>query len=118
MQKVTLRKAVRYPFDSASVHRSGTILDVSDDDAQRLRDLGVLDDGEAVEPAPEKPKKKPEHVEQVAKAAVASYPTIPDPTAPVAEWKEYARVNNIKLTGLTKKNEIVGYVTKVVNAAK
>lgn len=115
MQKVTLRKAVRYPFDSSNVHRSGTVLEVSDADAQRLRDLGVLDDGEAVEPAPEKPKKKPEHVEQ---AAVASYPPIPNPTAPAAEWKEYARVNNIKLTGLTKKNEIVGYVTKVVNAAK
>lgn len=117
MPKVVLAKAVRFPFDSSSVHRSGTTLEVSDAEEKRLRELGVLVE-EVAAPVADEPAPKPAKPKKpVAKATAASYPTIPDPTAPVAEWKEYARVNDIKLTGLSKKNEIVGYVTKVVNAA-
>ncbi|QQB45293.1 hypothetical protein I6I10_07020 [Corynebacterium glucuronolyticum] len=43
----------------------------------------------------------------------AEYPPLPDRTATVAVWKEYARANGIKLTGLSKRAEIIGFVEKV-----
>ena len=115
MKQVRLAKATRYPLGSAIVHRSGDVIDVEDDDVAKLRELGVLAD-EAKAPAElaaaSEPAEKPEPVAEVE--PVSGYPALPKKTAPVAEWKEYARRNKIKLTGLTKRNEIMGFVTKTV----
>lgn len=125
MVQVRLVKAVRYPFDTTVVHRSGEVLDVEDKDVDRLREMGVL--AEETETVPEEATSAPEEatapededvdvdVEDAGSPAperAAGYPALPDATAPVAEWKEYARVNDIKLTGLTKRAEIIGFVTK------
>lgn len=115
MPKVTLAKAVRYPLGSSNVHRSGTILDVTEAEEKRLRELGVLAEAAAAPAKVEDKKPKPEPV-AAAPAAASGYPPLPKKTEPVAAWKEYARTNNIKLTGLTKRNEIIGYLTKVVAA--
>ena len=116
MKQVRLAKATRYPLGSAIVHRSGDVIDVEDNDVAKLRELGVLaDEAKApAEPAPVvEPVEEPEPDTETEPAA--SYPALPKKTAPVAEWKEYARRNKIKLTGLTKRNEIMGFVTKTVN---
>lgn len=109
MKQVRLAKAARYPLGSAIVHRSGDVIDVEDNDVAKLRELGVLAD-EAKVPADPAPGVEP--VEETEPAS--GYPELPKKTAPVAEWKEYARRNKIKLTGLTKRNEIMGFVTKTV----
>lgn len=44
----------------------------------------------------------------------SDYPALPKKAAPVAEWEEYARRNDIKLTGLKTRNAKIGYITKVV----
>lgn len=128
MVEVTLAKAAFYPLDSRIVHRSGTVLEVSKRDAETLRKRGVL-----VEPEPE-----PEEAEAVEADAEAEsgedeaeeaeeepepepvntgdYPPLPDKTAAVGVWKQYAQENGIKLTGLSKRNEIMGYITKTVSS--
>lgn len=115
MKQVRLAKATRYPLGSAVVHRTGDVIDVEDDDVAKLRELGVLAD-EAKAPAEPAPVVEPaEETEPDTEAEpVSSYPELPKKTAPVAEWKEYARRNKIKLTGLTKRNEIMGFVIKTV----
>lgn len=115
MKQVRLAKAARYPFGSAIVHRSGDVIDVEDNDVAKLRELGVLveETKAPAEPAANvEPVEEPEPVAEVE--PVSGYPALPKKTAPVAEWKEYARRNKIKLTGLTKRNEIMGFVTKTV----
>lgn len=129
MAQVLLAKAVRYPLGSMVVHRSGSTIEVDDSDLDALRGLGVvaevlgaepaaeadeLDDGAALED--ESPDVDDVVTDEESGAAIPAnaYPALPDKTAPVAEWKEYARVNDIKLTGLTKRNEIMGYIMKVV----
>ena len=42
MKQVLLAKAVRYPFGSTVVHRSGETIEVEDADLDTLRDMGVL----------------------------------------------------------------------------
>ena len=117
MQQVRLAKAIRYPFGSAVVHRSDEVIDVDDADLETLRDMGVLADEKQATPTVEPVKKPaPEPVEEPAPDS--TYPPLPAKTAPVAEWKEYARRNKIKLTGLTKRNEIMGFVTKTVNQSR
>lgn len=120
MKQVLLAKAVRYPFGSTVVHRSGETIEVEDADLDTLRDMGVLTDEKPAAPtAPvEKPAAKPEPKQAETPAPASGYPPLPAKTAPVAEWKEYARRNNIKLTGLTKRNEIMGFVTKTVNQSR
>lgn len=110
MPEVTLGKATYYPLDSRNVHPSGTVLDVTVDEERLLRDRGVLT--EVVE--------VPVRVVPVADepAPKGGFPALPNKTAPVGEWKEYARQNGIKLTGLTKRNEIMGFVTKTVNESR
>lgn len=118
MQQVRLAKAIRYPLGSAVVHRSGEVIDVDDADLETLRDMGVIASEKPATPTVEPVKKPaPEPVEEPS-APVSGYPPLPAKTAPVAEWKEYARRNNIKLTGLTKRNEIMGFVTKTVNQSR
>ena len=81
--------------------------------------MGVVADPTPAEP----PSPAAVEVESVAEETLepdatsgGGYPPLPKKTAPLSEWKDYARVNDIKLTGLTKKPEIVGFITKVVNA--
>lgn len=119
MPQVLLAKAARYPIGSTIVHRSGETIEVDAADMDKLREMGVVAD-----PTPaEAPAPAAVEVESVAEGNLepdatsgGDYPPLPKKTAPLSEWKEYARVNDIKLTGLTKKPEIVGYITKVVNA--
>lgn len=118
MPKVTLTKAARYPLGSSIVHRSGTVLDVDEADMNSLRELGVIALLGETKPEPVKEKApSPEQDETPAQEQLSSgYPQLPKKTAPVAEWKEYARKNDIKLAGLSKRNEIIGFVTKMVTS--
>ena len=119
MKQVLLAKAVRYPFGSTVVHRSGETIEVEDADLDTLRDMGVLADEKRDAPAApvESPTAEPSEPEEPS-APESGFPPLPAKTAPVAEWKEYARRNKIKLTGLTKRNEIMGFVTKTVNQSR
>ena len=117
MKRVRLAKAARYPLGSTVVHRSGEVIEVEDKDFDALVELGVV----ATEPLSSKPVEEPEVSpvpEIVSEVQESGYPALPKKTAPVAEWKEYARRNGIKLTGLTKRNEIMGFVTKTVNQSR
>lgn len=120
MKQVRLAKATRYPLDSTVVHRSGEVIEVEDKDFDALVELGVVAT-EPTEPpvseAVEEPEAPPVE-ETVSVVQESGYPALPKKTAPVAEWKEYARRNGIKLTGLTKRNEIMGFVTKTVNQSR
>lgn len=119
MPQVLLAKAVRYPFGTSVVNRSGETIDVADVDMDKLREMGAIADPRHIEaPAPTPVDVEREAEEKPAPAAErrGDYPILPKKTALLSEWKEYARVNDIKLTGLTKKPEIVGFITKVVNA--
>lgn len=124
MPQVILVKAAKYPPGSSVVHRSGTVLDVTEEEAEALlargqinaevSSPGHLDDetdddssGEEEQPL----------VEGAVASGVGSMP-LPKKAAPVSEWKEYARVNGIKLTGLTKRNEIIGFILKVAESNK
>ncbi|WP_408920869.1 hypothetical protein [Corynebacterium marquesiae] len=120
MKQVRLAKAARYPLGSTVVHRSGEVIDVEDKDFDALVELGVVateptgpSDSETVEDSEE-----PGEPEAPSAPSTTGYPALPKKTAPVAEWKEYARRNGIKLTGLTKRNEIMGFVTKTVNQSR
>ena len=120
MKQVRLAKAARYPLNSTVVHRSGEVIDVEDKDFDALVELGVVAT-EPTEPLSSKPAEEPEVSpvpEIVSEVQESGYPKLPKKTAPVAEWKEYARRNGIKLTGLTKRNEIMGFVTKTVNQSR
>lgn len=119
MPQVLLAKATRYPLGSAIVHRSGSIIEVDAADLDQLREMGVVADPTHTEaPAPVAVEVEPVAEKTLEPDATSDgdYPPLPKKTAPLSEWKEYARVNDIKLTGLTKKPEIVGYITKVVNS--
>lgn len=120
MPQIVLKKAAFYPLDSRVVHPSGTVLEVTEEDASVLRERGVVaDDAPAQEPSKpvaEEPEPEPEPVEEPETSPSGAYPPLPKRTEPVARWKEYARTNGIKLTGLTRRNEIMGYIIKVVNA--
>ena len=119
MPQVLLAKATRYPLGSAIVHRSGSIIEVDAADLDQLREMGVVADPRHIEapaPTPGDVEREPEEKPAPAAERSGDYPVLPKKTAPLSEWKEYARVNDIKLTGLTKKPEIVGFITKVVNA--
>ena len=120
MKQVRLAKAARYPLNSTVVHRSGEVIEVEDKDFDALVELGVV----AIEPS-EPPvsetveeSEAPSAPETALTVPESGYPALPKKTAPVAEWKEYARRNGIKLTGLTKRNEIMGFVTKTVNQSR
>lgn len=117
MPKITLAKAARYPFDSRVIHPSGTVLEVSEADMESFRSRGLVAKAtQASEPASEiKVERTLEPQESKAPSSTSRYPELPKKSAPVAEWKEYARLNEIKLTGLTKRNEIIGHITKIID---
>lgn len=117
MPQIVLKQAAFYP--AGVIHPSGTVLDVTDDEAADFRARGlVAESGETETQAVE--SEEPTEVAEVAsedeEPVAGDYPPLPKKTAPVAEWKEYARRNAISLTGVTKRNEIIGYLTKVVNS--
>lgn len=120
MKQVLLAKAARYPLGSTVVHRSGEVIEVEDKDFDTLVELGVVAVEPAESPAPEPVEESETSPEPETALTVSEsgYPKLPKKTAPVAEWKEYARRNGIKLTGLTKRNEIMGFVTKTVNQSR
>ena len=117
MKQVLLAKAVRYPFGSTVVHRSGEVIEVDEKDFDVLAGMGVVATA-PTEPDEPEAEKATREVPKPEAAPVSGYPSLPKKTAPVAEWKEYARRNGIKLTGLTKRNEIMGFVTKTVNQSR
>lgn len=120
MKQVRLAKATRYPLNSTVVHRSGEVIDVEDKDFDALVELGVVATEPSEPPVSETVEEsaEPPVEETVSVVPESDYPALPKKTAPVAEWKEYARRNGIKLTGLTKRNEIMGFVTKTVNQSR
>ncbi|WP_068802072.1 hypothetical protein [Corynebacterium phoceense] len=126
MREVVLTKSVRLAADRP-IARAGQMVSVDDATYTRLEQLGAIAPGDVVEPESddheqettgEDQELEPE-VPAPAEPTVKPAPRVPLPekTAPVAEWREYARLNGIKLTGLTKRNEIIGFVTKAAGAA-
>ena len=120
MKQVRLAKAARYPLNSTVVHRSGEVIEVEDKDFDALVELGVVVTEPSEPPVSEtvEESEAPSAPETALTVPESGYPALPKKTAPVAEWKEYARRNGIKLTGLTKRNEIMGFVTKTVNQSR
>ncbi|MGC2865993.1 hypothetical protein ACMG4H_14185 [Corynebacterium glutamicum] len=98
----------------------GSVLEVSEDDARKLADMGALRDQTAkVEPVDttgddDGSQVAPDPVEEVAVGK--KFPELPKKTQGVNVWKEYARLNEIDIRGLSEKPEIMGQVMKVVNA--
>lgn len=116
MVKVVLRQPVRYPFGFDNVYRMGAVLDVSEDDAGRLREMGVVADDALTSPAPvvPTPTADGDAGEEPAEATGKKYPPLPKKTAGVNAWREYARDNEIDVRGLSEKSELMGHIIKVV----
>ena len=131
MLDVVLTKAVVWPVKSRNVHRSGTVLTVTAEEADELLARGVIEgipseaalgqedaeeaeaDSEAVEEADDDADDDEADIHAPG-ASSGEYGPLPAETEPASVWKEYARAHDISLTGLTKKPEIIGFVTKVV----
>lgn len=131
MLDVVLTKAVVWPVKSRSVHRSGTVLTVTAEEADELLARGVIEeipsesapgqedaeevkiDSEAVEEEDDEADDDEADIHS-PDASSGEYGPLPAETEPASVWKEYARAHDISLTGLTKKPEIIGFVTKVV----
>lgn len=100
----------------------GEIVDVDEAMLVNLVRLGIVEDpeslGENAEPLAPAVGEPDDGADLVVDepAVKSQYPRLPEKTAPVAEWREYARINEISLTGVSKRNEIIGYVTRVVTA--
>ncbi|MCK2200484.1 hypothetical protein [Corynebacterium callunae] len=98
----------------------GSVLEVSEDDARKLADMGALRN-QTVEVEPVDAAGD-EDDSQVASGAVEEvavgkkFPELPKKTQGVNAWREYARLNGIDIRGLSEKPEIMGQVMKVVNA--
>ncbi|BAF54885.1 hypothetical protein cgR_1890 [Corynebacterium glutamicum R] len=96
------------------------MLEVSEDDARKLAEMGALRDQtaevESVDAAGDEDDTQvaPTPVEEVAVGK--KFPELPKKTQGVNAWKEYARLNEIDIRGLSEKSEIMGQVMKVVNA--
>lgn len=117
MREVVLTKSVRLAADRP-IARAGQMVSVDDATYTRLEQLGVIAPGDVVEPESDDHEQETTGEDQELEPEVpAPRVPLPEKTAPVAEWREYARLNGIKLTGLTKRNEIIGFVTKAAGAA-
>ena len=121
MVKVVLRQPVRYPFGFDNVYRMGTVLDVSEEDAERLREMGVIHDDDPDDPdtlGVETPADDldVEDAPEVEKLTGKKYPQLPNKTAGVNVWREYARDNEIDVRGLSEKSELMGHIIKVVSS--
>lgn len=141
MPKVVLLGVTPWPLPRGLMRRTGTVLDVSDDEAQELFERGLIeleqepaDDADSVgdadsddseeetgeqEPSEEDAEADESEEEEAPAPAPQSgkkYPALPKKTAGPNVWKEYARVNDIDIRGLTAKQEIMGHIIKVVGA--
>lgn len=87
------------------------------DPGDDTQDAGGDDsDGEASDSGPDPEAKPDPDLEPVADVVEPSgYPPLPNKSAPVSEWEEYARRNEISLTNLRSRNEKIGYIQKVVS---
>lgn len=117
MVKVVLARPVRYPFGFDNVCRMGSVLDVSDEDEAKLREMGVLvedapepETAESDDPTPVIPVEEP-----AGEATSKKFGPLPKKTQGINVWREYARVNEIDVRGLSEKPELMGHIIKVVN---
>lgn len=110
------------------MHLPGSVVDSGDfDDAffDKLIGLGIVEDSSAIvsgdtddEPEDDDSSESVDAVDEpVEEPKSSGYPKLPRKAAPVAEWEEYARRNEIKLTGLKTRNAKIGYITKVVSGS-
>jgi len=116
MAKVVLNQPVRYPFGFDNVHKMGAVLDVSEEDESKLREMGAVEDEtpEPVETQADTPDPVDEPPEEAPEPA-PKYGPLPKKTAGVNVWKEYARDNGIDIRGLSEKAEIMGHLMKVAS---
>lgn len=116
MAKVTLIGATPWPPPHGLMRHSGTVLDVSEDDAERLREMGVVADDAPASSAPAAPEPAVDEDtdDEPAEATGKKYPPLPKKTAGVNAWREYARDNDIDVRGLSEKSELMGHIIKVV----
>lgn len=104
--KVTLAKAIRLP--GHPLRARGSVVEVDEETAERLRARGVLVDETAVPESAEEPvqviepveEKQPEGVGGVEKAAK------PAKSAGIEAWRDYARANGLDPKGLSKQELI------------
>ena len=126
MPKIVLAGATPWPRPNGLMHRFGDVLDVSDEQAGELRDLGlVLEDsksgsgkGEAesatVDNTGDTESSEPDRPVEPAAGTGKKYPALPKKSASVNVWREYARSNDIDIRGLSDAAEIKGHIMKVV----
>lgn len=136
MPKVVLVRPGPWPIPHGLMRPTGTVLVVSDDEVQELVEAGMIvavekvvdqsnddgaqdDDGDDDDLAVEKVVNQPDDDGARDDAPAKSgkvYPELPKKTQGVNAWKEYARLNEIDIRGISEKAEIMGHVMKVVNS--
>lgn len=126
MPKIVLAGATPWPRPNGLMHRFGDVLDVSDEQAGELRDLGlVLEDSKSgsgkseaesatVDNTADTESSEPDGPVEPAVNTGKKYPALPKKSASVNVWREYARSNDIDIRGLSDAAEIKGHIMKVV----
>ena len=126
MPKIVLAGATPWPRPNGLMHRFGDVLDVSDEQAGELRDLGlVLEDSKSgsgkseaesatVDNTADTESSEPDRPAEPAADTGKKYPALPKKSASVNVWREYARSNDIDIRGLSDAAEIKGHIMKVV----
>ena len=126
MPKIILAGATPWPRPNGLMHRFGDVLDVSDEQAGELRDLGlVLEDSKSgsgkseaesatVDDTADTESSEPDRPVEPAADTGKKYPALPKKSASVNVWREYARSNDIDIRGLSDAAEIKGHIMKVV----
>lgn len=126
MPKIVLAGATPWPRPNGLMHRFGDVLDVSDDQAGELRDLGlVLEDSKSgsgkseaesatVDKTADTESSELDRPAEPAADTGKKYPALPKKSASVNVWREYARSNDIDIRGLSDAAEIKGHIMKVV----
>ena len=126
MPKIVLAGATPWPRPNGLMHRFGDVLDVSDEQAGELRDLGlVLEDSKSgsgkseaesatVDNTADTESSEPDMPVEPAAGTGKKYPALPKKSASVNVWREYARSNDIDIRGLSDAAEIKGHIMKVV----
>ena len=126
MPKIVLAGATPWPRPNGLMRRFGDVLDVSDEQAGELRDLGlVLEDSKSgsgkseaesatVDNTADTESSEPDRPVEPAAGTGKKYPALPKKSASVNVWREYARSNDIDIRGLSDAAEIKGHIMKVV----
>lgn len=123
MREVRALKAFR-AGKGAQLILQGQTVNVDDQFAELLISRGVVttvdagsdvldsddEDVEAEQDEDDEPSTDDEEPEVVQ---AAGYPKLPAKSAPLGEWEEYARQNDISLTGLRNRNEKMAFIRKV-----